>query len=70
MVGWLVHSLSDLRERPAVQEERPFALDQDQQSAGPVARGLWSQFYIGSFYGEQLEENNYKGKLVVKQTSQ
>ena len=40
------------------------------EAAGLVARGLWSQFYIGSFYGEQLEENNYKGKLVLKQTSQ
>lgn len=39
------------------------------EAAALVARGLWSQFYIGSFYGEELEMNNYKGKVVPKKDS-
>jgi hypothetical protein len=40
------------------------------EAAHLVARGMWAQFYIGSFYGEQLEMNNYLQKVVPKQASQ
>jgi hypothetical protein len=43
---------------------------QANEAAGLFARGMWTQFYIGSFYGEQLEEKGYKGKIVPKQASQ
>jgi hypothetical protein len=40
------------------------------EAAGLVARGMWSQYYIDSLYGEQLEDRNLKRRVVPWQASQ
>jgi hypothetical protein len=40
------------------------------EAAELVARGMWSQCYIGSLYGEQLEDRNYKQRVEPWQASQ
>jgi hypothetical protein len=40
------------------------------EAAGFIARNLWTQFYIGSFYGEELETNHRQRIVPKKNPSQ